>query len=69
MNIYTNLNLNDMENELKAHLRNITNKQYIKDVLMTNLKHGFITQNIYNKLYDELLKEKEILGNGKNFIG
>lgn len=59
MNIYTNLNLNDMENELKAHLKNITNKQYIKNVLMTNLKHGFITQNIYNKLYDEFLKEEE----------
>lgn len=58
--IYTNLNVNDMVFEIKNHLKNIINEDYIKNILETNLKYKLITKKEYKdllKFYN--LKESE----------
>lgn len=58
--IYTNLDTNNMVFEIKNHLKNIINEDYIKNILKTNLKYKLITKKEYKyllKLYN--LKESE----------
>lgn len=62
--IYTNLDTNNMVFEIKNHLKNIINEDYIKSILKTNLKYKLITKKEYKdllKFYN--LKESE--NNGK----
>lgn len=58
--IYTNLDTNNMVFEIKNHLKNIINEDYIKSILKTNLKYKLITKKEYKdllKFYN--LKESE----------
>lgn len=58
--IYTNLDTNNMVFEIKNHLKNIINEDYIKNILKTNLKYKLITKKEYKyllKFYN--LKESE----------
>lgn len=58
--IYTNLDTNNMVFEIKNHLKNIINEDYIKNILKTDLKYKLITKKEYKdllKFYN--LKESE----------
>lgn len=58
--IYTNLDTNNMVFEIKNHLKNIINEDYIKNILKINLKYKLITKKEYKdllKFYN--LKESE----------
>ena len=48
--IYTNLDTDNMVNEIMIHLKNVTNKDYILSVLKTNLDYGLISKSEYEKL-------------------
>lgn len=48
--IYTNLDTDNMFDEIITHLKNITNKDYILSVLKTNLDYGLITKSEYEKI-------------------
>ena len=55
--IYTNLDTNNMFDEIRLHLKNINNKDYILSVLKTSLDYGLINKSEYVKL----LKLKKLL--------
>lgn len=55
--IYTNLDTNNMFDEIRLHLKNINNKDYILSVLKTSLDYGLINKSEYEKL----LKLKKLL--------
>jgi len=58
--VVTNLDTNNMVDELRKHFKNITNKNYIKNSLKMHLNKGFITKEEYNKLKEEYkLNESE----------
>lgn len=42
--VYTNLDINNMVDEIRVHLKGINNKKYIKECIDTNYKYGFITK-------------------------
>lgn len=48
--IYTNLKIDNIIQDIEKHLKNITNKKYIKDTLTTHLKYNMITKKEYNEL-------------------
>ena len=48
--IYTNLDTDNMFDEIMIHLKNVTNKDYILSVLKTNLDYGLITKSEYEKI-------------------
>lgn len=41
--IYTNLDINNMYDEIVRHLKNITNKDYMKSVINLNYDYKLIT--------------------------
>lgn len=51
--IYTNLNTDNMIIEIERHLRNITNKDYIKGVINVNYGYKLITKEEKNYLYNK----------------
>lgn len=51
----TNLDINNMANELRKHYKSITNKNYIKDSLKYHKDYKFITQQEYKQLYKEYI--------------
>ena len=55
--IYTNLDIDNMFDEIRLHLKNINNKDYILSVLKTSLDYGLINKSEYVKL----LKLKKLL--------
>lgn len=55
--VYTNLDTNNMFDEIRLHLKNINNKDYILSVLKTSLDYGLINKSEYVKL----LKLKKLL--------
>ena len=57
--IYTNLDTDNMFDEIITHLKNITNKDYILSVLKTNLDYGLITKSEYEKLLKLKIQQKE----------
>lgn len=48
--IYTNLDTNNMFDEIMIHLKNVNNKDYILGVLKTSLDYGLINKSEYEKL-------------------
>lgn len=54
--IYTNLNFDNMYNELKKHYKNIKNKEYIKNSLTTHYNLKMINEEEFKKLKDEFIK-------------
>ena len=56
--IYTNLNINDMLNNIRQHLKNIKNKEYIKECIELHYKKGFITKKESDILHKEFIVEK-----------
>jgi hypothetical protein len=59
MEIFTNLNADNMFEELKTHLKNIKTKKYIKDCLELHYKYNFISKKEYLDLKKEYLESEE----------
>ena len=55
----TNLDLNDMPNELRKHFKNVNNKDYIKKSLKMHLDKGLINKDEYNTLSKEYKLNEE----------
>ena len=55
----TNLDLNDMSNELRKHFKNVNNKDYIKKSLKMHLDKGLINKDEYNTLSKEYKLNEE----------
>ena len=55
----TNLDLDDMPNELRKHFKNINNKDYIKKSLKMHLDKGLINKDEYNTLSKEYKLNEE----------
>ena len=55
---YTNLNINNMVVEIEKHLKNIKNKEYIKDVIINNYNYNLITKNERDYLYNKYKEMK-----------
>ena len=55
MTIYTNLNTDDMCNEIRQHLKGVTNKEYIRAVICEHAKakYRFITKHERDMLLAE----------------
>lgn len=53
--IFTNLNTKDMYNEIIKHLKNITNKNYIKNTINLHYTYKLITQKEKQELEKRLL--------------
>ena len=54
--IYTNLDINNMYNEIVKHFKNITNKNYIKKVINLNYNYKLITLKEKQELEKRFLK-------------
>ena len=54
----TNLDLDDMPNELRKHFKNINNKDYIKKSLKMHLDIGLINKDEYKELYKEFVSNE-----------
>lgn len=54
----TNLDLDDMPNELRKHFKNINNKDYIKKSLRLHYDYGFISEDEYKELYKEFVSNE-----------
>lgn len=55
----TNLDLDDMPNELRKHFKNVNNKDYIKKSLKMHLDKGLINKDEYNTLSKEYKLNEE----------
>ena len=55
----TNLDLDDMANELRKHFKNVNNKDYIKKSLKMHLDKGLINKDEYNTLSKEYKLNEE----------
>jgi len=55
----TNLDLDDMPNELRKHFKNVDNKDYIKKSLKMHLDKGLINKDEYNTLSKEYKLNEE----------
>lgn len=51
--IYTNLDTENMVKELETHLKNVKNKNYIKECIDMHLNKGFINKEELEYLYKE----------------
>ena len=51
--IYTNLDTNNMVNEIREHLKNVNNIEYIEDYINTQYLYGLITQEERIMLFKE----------------
>lgn len=54
----TNLDLDDMPNELRKHFKNVNNKDYIKKSLKMHLDKGLINKDEYKELYKEFISNE-----------
>lgn len=54
----TNLDLDDMPNELRKHFKNVNNKDYIKKSLRFHYDNGFISEDEYKELYKEFVSNE-----------
>ncbi|MBQ3475814.1 MAG: hypothetical protein IJH20_06575 [Bacilli bacterium] len=54
--IYTNLDTNNMVAELENHLKNITNKKYIQDVINKHYSYNLITKEERDYLYNKYME-------------
>lgn len=54
--IYTNLDINNMYDEIVKHFKNITNKDYIKKVINLNYNYKLITLKEKQELEKRFLK-------------
>lgn len=53
--IYTNIDIENMYNEIKKHLKNITNKKYIQDFINLQFDYKLITQKEKKELEKEFI--------------
>lgn len=54
--IYTNLDTNNMINELRVHFKGVNNKNYIKECIDTHHEYKLITGVEKDVLYKEYLE-------------
>lgn len=55
MKIYSNLNLDDMIQELRNNFKGVTNKEYIENSLYTHRKYNLINDKELKQLYNEFI--------------
>lgn len=56
MEIYTNLNLSNMIQELRNNFKSVSNKEYIENSLYTHRKYNLINDKEFKQLYNEFIK-------------
>ena len=63
----TNLDLDDMPNELRKHFKNVNNKDYIKKSLRLHYDYGFISEDEYKELYKEFVSNENFDESSDNY--